>query len=154
MADIKDFIDLMGNVGNAMVGVHKFIYGDRAQIDAFQSKQYPVILAERNVPLTTFNIEKNQSRYNIRVQFYDTYHRAQEAQNNDQAPQKKLQLVAYQYLKELRKQLDGTKTRIVSNELTGGSFAFNVGSDKLLRLEVILPVEIFGECSEGQFNYV
>jgi hypothetical protein len=137
-----------------MVGVELFIYGDRAQIDAFQSKKYPVILIERNVPVQSYNIERNIERLNFRVQFYDTYHRAQEAKNNDQAPQRALELLAYQYFKEVRRlMLSNGRMRIRDNELTGGSFAFNAASDKLLRLEVLLPIEIHGDCSEGQFNY-
>ena len=155
MANIQDVINIFENVGNAMVGVHKFIYGDRAQIDAFQSKSYPVILVERNVPLPTFNIQTNRSRLNLRVQFYDTYHRAKEAKEKDQDPQRSLELLSYQYIKEVRRlMIANGRISIVNAELTGGSYAFNVGSDKLIRLELIIPIDVFGDCSEGQFNYL
>jgi len=155
MANIQDVINIFENVGNAMVGVHKFIYGDRAQIDVFQSKAYPVILVERNVPVPTFNIQNNRSRLNLRVQFYDTYHRAKEAKEKDQDPQRSLELLSYQYIKEVRRlMIANGRISIVNAELTGGSYAFNVGSDKLIRLELIIPIDVFGDCSEGQFNYL
>jgi hypothetical protein len=155
MANIQDVINIFENVGNAMVGVHKFIYGDRAQIDVFQSKAYPVILVERNVPVPTYNIQTNHSRINLRIQFYDTYHRAKEAKEKDQDPQRSLELLAYQYLSEVRRLMNNSKEiNIINNELTGGSYAFNVGSDKLKRLEMIIPIFIKGDCSIGQFNYL
>jgi hypothetical protein len=155
MANIQQVINIFENVGNAMVGVHKFIYGDRAQIDAFQAKSYPVILLERNVPVPTFNIQTNRSRINLRIQFYDLYHRKTAAKEKDQDPQRSLELLSYQYLKEVnRLMLENGRVTIVNRELTGGSYAFNVGSDKLIRLEMIIPIDVFGECSEGQFNYL
>jgi len=69
--------------------------------------------------------------------------------------QGELLVIAEQYLKEIRRRFKvDTRIRIVNDAIASGDFTFNYGNDKLLRLQLTVPIEVFdNSCNNGVFNY-
>jgi hypothetical protein len=154
MATIQDAVNQFERVANAFAGLSYFIYGNYASIAKFRTKDYPVLLIEDPVQLLSQDIIKNKRTYKFVFNFFDLNQRNQQAQNNQQRYQGELELLAWQYLSELKDQLrTNAKIKIIEPIQDGGGFTFNAGTDKLIRLQITLRVTIWGECEKGIFSY-
>lgn len=154
MATIKTVVDILETTANAMVGLEHFTYGARSDVNVDRDKGYPRLLVDRSVNIQTWDMLKNHSTVNFLFQFYGLFHRETEAQHTYQDPQQNLELIAYQYFREINQRFkDTNKIRLVETTVTDGDYSFLAGNDRLVRLQLNVKVFFIGDCSEGLFNY-
>jgi hypothetical protein len=155
MSTLKDVIEILETTGEAMVGLNGFTYGNRSEINTLGEKGYPQLLIDRNLNVTSMELIGGRRVYSLLFQFYKLHQRDTEALDNDEVAQGELLVIAEQYLKEIRRRFKvDTRIRIVNDAIASGDFTFNYGNDKLLRLQLTVPIEVFdNSCNNGVFNY-
>ena len=155
MATLKTVIDILQTTAEAMAGLNGFIYGNRSEINTLGEKNYPLLLVDRNIAVTSMELIGGRRVYSVLFQFFSLYHRDLEAQDVDQDAQEALLVVAEQYLKEIRRRFKlDQRIRVVNDTVNNGDFTFNYTNDRLLRLQFTVPIEVFdNSCNNGVFNY-
>jgi len=153
MASIETAIDKFEEVANAFVSLNFFRYGFYAEIGQFRDKNYPALLIENTPTLRNFEVTGSMKTYRFTLNFFDKYQRLDKAQNDSQSYQGNIELLAWQYLREVRRQLKTNSDIKIIEPITDGSYRFNAGTDQLLKYTLQVDISIWGDCTTGTFNY-
>ena len=154
MSSIHVAIDKFEEVANAFASLRYFIYGKYADIGNYRDKDYPALLVEDEPDLLSFDIDKNKRTYKVVFNFFDLYQREDKAQADPQRYEGDIELLAWQYMKELKTQLKTNATiKIIEPITDGGGYSFNTGKDRTLRHQIILRITVWGDCTLGSFSY-
>lgn len=158
MATIKTVIDELNTIATAFSSVNTFVFDELSSINDDISKNYPVILVNsRSVDYTLNEFNNsylpNKKSVTLQIFFFDTYKEAQQATTDKQTKYAALELIADQFLAEVKRR---TINNYLGFDLVTGSNGFEVDkvhNDNLVQISYNVTFTLQNICTTGTFSY-
>ena len=155
MPNISQLITELKTIATAQQDVGSFLYADPMDVNSYRDRQYPLLLADRNITIEALGLKNRQRVYTVRLYFCDVYNRADNATVPSQSKQHDLELVAEEFLQEFRARYrdQGLPWRLENEDQLTGQWGFNKQNDRLAQVVYTLKIRCQGECTTGTFVY-
>jgi hypothetical protein len=155
MPNITQLITELNTIATAQQGLPAFLYADPMDVNAFRDKEYPLLLADRNITIENMGLKTRQRVYVLKLHFFDLYSRTDAATIDAQEKQRDIELVAEEFLQEFRSRYreQNKPWKLENEDAFTGQWGFNKHNDRLIQLTYTLKIRSQGECVAGVFVY-
>ena len=158
MANIKTIIDELETIATASTAINTFIFEEISSINDDIAKTYPALLVNsRSVNYSNDGFDNTylpkKKIYTLQIFFLDLYKESEQSTTDKQTKYKNLELIADQYLAELKRR---TIESYIGFDFTNGANGFEVDklhNDSLVQVLYTITITAKQNCTVGTFNY-